>query len=487
MVTVDANSVLDLNGYDLSLRQLQLNDGGSVMTGVGTLGLLNGAQVQVGSLDPVQGSQASSRISGFIALPGLGNITFSVNPFLQRFTRSPELDVLAAISGANVHGGPATLIKEGLGQMRLSGNNTFSGNLNINAGSVIAASPNALGGTLRGTTVNNGASLVLDGGISIAAEYVTLNSSNAAALDNRSGNNVWGGEIYLNRNSSISVVGADSLVASGLIDGPGALVKVGSGNLILAGSANNTYAGQTSVNQGTLLLNKSSATAIPNALEVGAIDGSSAGTVRNLTSYQIAGNILVHPLGLYDVNGQVEDVDFLHLYGGATLQTGVGHLSLNTGGAIYVYPGTNTTATINDHLYLDPGNHLVTVGSGATSPGVNDLVINAAISESSTGASLQKEGPGRMRLTGPNTYTGSTTVNAGTLRVDGAQGQSPVTVNSGTLQGTGTVGALSLTSASATLAQGASPGILNCGSLGGGSGALQMELNGTTPGPGGYD
>jgi autotransporter-associated beta strand protein len=488
LVTVNANSVLDLNGYNQTLSQLRLNDGGSVMTGVGTLTLPNGALVQVGSLDPILGSRASSTISGFIGLPTLGNITFSVNPFVLTFTRSPELDVPAAISGAINHGATATLFKEGLGQMRLSGNSSFSGNLFINAGKVIAASANALGGTFRGTTVNNDASLVLDGGINIAAEYVGLNSSNSAALDNRSGNNIWGGEIYLNRDSTINVIGADSLIASGLIDGPGALVKVGSGNLIMAGNVNNTYAGETFVNQGTLLLDKPVAvTAIPTALEIGAADDSTAGTARNLNSYQIVGNIYVHSRGLYDVNGLEENVDYLHLYGGATVQTGTGWLYLKTGGAIYVYPQTNSTATINGHLGLDPGNHLVTVATGTTLPDVSDLTINALVAETSTAASLQKEGLGRMRLTVADTYTGGTTVNGGTLQVDGSIAQGTVTVNAGTLQGLGTVGPVSLTSVSAIVAPGDSPGILNCGSFGGGGGTLQVELNGTTPGPLGYD
>jgi autotransporter-associated beta strand protein len=487
LVTVNVNSVLDLNGYNQSLSQLRLNDGGSVMTGVGTLTLPNGALVQVGSLDPLRGSLATSTINGFIGLPTLGNITFSVNPFLLTFTRGPELDVGAAISGAINHGATATLFKEGLGQMRLSGNSTFSGNFFINGGKVIAASANALGGTFRGTIVNNDASLVLDGGINIAAEYLTLNSSNAAALENLSGNNIWGGEIYLNRDSTINVIGADSLIASGLIDGPGALVKVGSGNLLLAGNVNNTYVGETFVNQGTLLLDKPTAvTAIPGAVEIGAVDDSTAGTVRNLTSYQIVGNIYVHSRGLYDVNGQEENTDALVMYGNGDVETGAGYVSLKTGAPIFVYPGTNTTSTINGTLMLDPGNHILNVGSGATTSGVQDLVINAVIGETSSGGALQKEGAGRMRLAANNSYTGATTVNAGTLQVDGSQGQSAVTINSGTLQGSGTVGAVSLTSASATVSPGASPGILSSGSFGGGSGTVRIELNGTTPGTG-YD
>jgi len=134
---------------------------------------------------------------------------------------------------------------------------------------------------------------------------------------------------------------------------------------------------------------------------------------------------------------------------------------------------------------LDPGNHVITVASAG---GGNDLNIVAAISQTSTAAGIQKEGPGRMTLATANSYTGTTTVNAGTLQVDGAQSQSTVQINGGTLQGIGSVGPIFATSASATIAPGDSPGILTCGSFdaSGGSGVLRVELNGTTPGSG-YD
>lgn len=205
-----------------------------------------------------------------------------------------------------------------------------------------------------------------------------------------------------------------ALQVSALITGAGSLVKTGPGTMTIAGTDFNDFAGEAYVNQGTLQLNKPLAsTAIPGPVEVGTADGSSAGVLRNLNSYQIVGNIYVHSQGLYDINGQVENTDYLTLDGNATVQTGAGYLSIKTGAGITVNPGVNTTATINDHVYLDPGNHIVTVGSGATSPGVKDFVINASIGETSGTASLQKEGPGKMKLTGDNSYTGTTFVNGG--------------------------------------------------------------------------
>ena len=488
-VTVNANSLFDLNGYNVILTQLTLNDGGNVNTRAGTLSLADGASVSVGSLSAF-GSHAASTISGNLLLP-VGIASFNVSPHASTppLVFGPELDIPAAISGGST--AQITAVdKYGLGQLQLDGNNPHSSRIRVYEGTLIAANGGALGDSSAGTYVYNGASLALDTGIILPSENLVLDSTNAAALDNRSGNNVWGGGIYLNRDSSIHVGGNDSLIATGVIDGPGSLIKAGTGNLILSGTGYNTYAGETFVNQGTLFMDKPLAvTAVPGALEIGAIDGSSAGTVRNLNSYQVVGNIYVHTLGLLDVNGQTENVDALSLYGNGAVQTGAGYLNLKVGGAIYVYPGANTTATINGNVAMDAGNHLITVASGANLPGVNDLVISAAISQTSPAASIQKEGAGRMRLTAANTYTGSTTVNAGTLQVDGTQPQSPVTITAGTLAGSGTVGHVYMNGASGAVAPGASPGILTCSNLNFGilhSGTLQVELNGTAPGSG-YD
>jgi autotransporter-associated beta strand protein len=69
---------------------------------------------------------------------------------------------------------------------------------------------------------------------------------------------------------------------------------------------------------------------------------------------------------------------------------------------------------------------------------------------------LTKSTSGTVTLSGANSYTGPTVINAGTLQVDGSLSASAVTVNAGTLAGVGTItGPVTLTGG--TLAPGDSP------------------------------
>ena len=100
---------------------------------------------------------------------------------------------------------------------------------------------------------------------------------------------------------------------------------------------------------------------------------------------------------------------------------------------------------------------------------------------------LSKTGAGTLVFTNSNTYTGPTTVDAGTLRVDGSITSATTVKTGATLAGSGTTGAVTVESGG-TLAPGASPGILHTGNLSLLSGSsLNIEIQGATPGIGGYD
>jgi autotransporter-associated beta strand protein len=486
MVTVNANSALNLNGRDQTLSQLNLNDGGGVQTGTGHLILANGS-VNVASLSGL-GSHASSTISGYITVPGGvrgGYAIFNVatNAPTPPLLLTPELEVPAIISGGTLNRGNV-LYKAGLGQMQLTGNNTFLHVVEVDEGTLIAGSAGALGSASAATTVKNGATLALDGGVTISGEALLLDSTNVPALDSRSGANTWTGPITLSRGSSINV--NSSLQCSGVISGSGNLIKVGSGNLIFAGAANNTYAGDTFVNAGTLVLQTpAGVTAIPQNVVIGTGPGGAAATLLQQSSFSIIGQVTVNGGGLWDLSGQAEGFSSispppLTLNDGGSVQTGSGIIYLPVGGDVVVNPGASSSS-INGNIGLDAGLHHFTVGSGGSDPG---LTVYAAIGQTGSAAAIQKDGPGLLRLSGANTYTGTRVVTAGTLEVDGSQAQSPIQINGGTLKGIGTVGSVSFTGASGIIAPGDSPGVLTSGNLGlgSGSGTLQVELNGTTPG-----
>ena len=162
--------------------------------------------------------------------------------------------------------------------------------------------------------------------------------------------------------------------------------------------------------------------------------------------------------------------------------------------------GTNTTFDVlgnmttrgggTVHLGTLTGNGTITGPGGADgtatysigAKGVNSE-FSGAISDNTSvrRVAVTKTGAGILTLSGTNTYTGATAVNAGTLQVNGSLGASVVTVGaSGTLGGTGTIGGA--TTVNGTLAPGASPGVLTFNSTLTLAGTANMELNGTARG-----
>jgi autotransporter-associated beta strand protein len=127
--------------------------------------------------------------------------------------------------------------------------------------------------------------------------------------------------------------------------------------------------------------------------------------------------------------------------------------------------------------YILPGKTL-TVGSNNLSTEVSGVIVGA-------GGSLVKTGSGTLTLSGTNTYTGTTTVNAGSLLVDGSIASSSLTtVNSGAaLHGSGTVGP-TIVNAGGFLVPGpvGTPGSINvAGSLAFQSGAFYLvQVNPST-------
>ncbi len=163
-----------------------------------------------------------------------------------------------------------------------------------------------------------------------------------------------------------------------------------------------------------------------------------------------------------------------------TLVAGSGRLAQLTAIAGETTVAAGATLDFQDNL--SGGGINVLLGAGVVNTGVlseTSLVVNSgdfAGNISGNGA-LVKETEGTLILSGQNAFIGGTTINAGTLLVNGdlSFGLGSATVNSGaTLGGNGILGAIYLNGG--TLAPGSSAGTLTAQNLEWESGVLSFDL-----------
>jgi autotransporter-associated beta strand protein len=226
------------------------------------------------------------------------------------------------------------------------------------------------------------------------------------------------GAVNLNGNAlSNNVATSSRSEIRGVISGSGELIKNGVGTLQLAGGSGNIYSGTTTVNSGTLELNKSVGDAIPGPLVIGDGSGGPDGDiVRSLTSTVIgAVPIRINSSGLLDLDGFSDTIGSLTLNGG-DVTTGAGLLSLS-GNLTNLASG----ASISGNLALIGITHIFNISAS--------LTISAAISGSGS-AGITQIGSGQWTLSGANTFPGQTIVSGFLIAAnDAALGANSSTTN----------------------------------------------------------
>ncbi len=360
--------------------------------------------------------------------------------------------LVAGILGNNWNVQVAGVIKTGAGAMVLAGTNTYTGDTRIYGGRLKLAVPPALqtavldwnnyGGALDLSALTN----AVLGGLK-GAQALMLPSGFALSLGNTTAS------------------------YAGVLGGTNATVtKVGNGTQVLSGGG--TWTGVTTVNGGVLQLGKQS----PSAAQSWAtpVIRVNAGGVLQFVSHDNFGNATGFPTtALVVSNGTVTSTDFFNPLGpltlsGGTLMSDGGHFMWGT--YWLKAPVTVTghapstlaaTARANARVDLLPAPGTVFNVEDVTGDGAADLTAAVVLANpaASVGA-LAKEGPGTLRLTGANTYGGTTVVDGGTLLVDGVHtGGGAYTVVAGSLGGSGSIpGAVTVTGAG-TLAPGGTNGV----------------------------
>ncbi|MFW7358333.1 MAG: autotransporter-associated beta strand repeat-containing protein [Brucella sp.] len=345
-----------------------------------------------------------------------GDLTFSGGSLqLGATLNSTRLVYLAADGTIDTNGhdgtfsgafdGTGRLTKSGGGTLVLSGSNGYTGGTAIDGGTLSAGADNNLGAA-SGDLTFNGGELALSDSFDVA-RAVHLEAA--------------GGTIFTDGNDS---------TFSGVIDGTGALTKIGVGTLTLSGT--NTYTGGTAINGGTLLISRDENLGDKKG------DLTIHGGILQLGG-ELDTNRLVHltAMGMVDTNGNNGMFSNTIDGAGSLTKMGAGTLTLsgtNTytggtrvmGGVLSISDDRNLGASTGA-LSIDNGTLLLTADltSGrSVMLGVHGGTIETAASTSSTfsgvfsnAGKLTKAGDGTLILTGANTYNGGTTVSGGILQI----------------------------------------------------------------------
>ena len=280
----------------------------------------------------------------------------------QALTVSGPIDLTLANASAVdgvISGADTRLSKSGAGRLVLSGSNSYTGTTTVNAGTLEIGGAGLLGGgSYSGNIANTGTFL--------------YNGTNSQTL-------------------------------SGVISGSGGLTKSNSGNLTL--SANNTYTGTTTIINGgadysagnQLRLSNASGPAILGNVTIGNNSGTNAGAMLVTTQNNQLGSSSVITInntssgfGYFELRGTAQTI--AGLSGAASARTVVQNQESGT-------LASAATLTINNTNNFTYGGIIRDAYFGSVAP-----------------LSIIKNGSGTQTFSGNNSYTGMTTINAGTLQ-----------------------------------------------------------------------
>lgn len=291
----------------------------------------------------------------------------------------------------------------GTGLYWLTQDNTYTGATTIsNTGSRIRIThANALGTTAGGTSVSSGAALEIQGGITTAAEALSLSGggiSNGGALRNISGDNTYTGAITLaaaarihsdsgtltldvasgsaitSTDLGVTFGGAgDMHIKDGISLGTGSLTKEGLGTLTIDTTV--SYTGATSVIDGTLAVKGNISTSI-----------TTVGTGATLAGNGTTGAVTIE--------------------NGGTLAPGL------SAGTLTISGNLGLNATSNLAFELDPSSTTIGLGVNDLVTGVSNLTLDGLLAVTATSGSFTGVTSGTWRLIN---YTGTLTNNGLTL------------------------------------------------------------------------
>lgn len=402
--------VLTMNGGNLNflgnsaaassetIGQLALSTGHNVVTvtpgagGSTTLTFANNP-----GFNRTAGATALFRGTSFGSAPAanVSTLMFTTAPTLVGAAGAASSATISIIKGAfgdsSLSGTGSDMVTYNVGNtngLRLLNGAGFSGEYATNL-STANANVKLTANTAATTTNTN--SLILNGfGVTNPGGATTLPIASGSLAGNiliNTANDIAGANTTLGitTNELVILATANSTISAVIgTAAAGPVTLSGTGNVTVSGT--NPYTGLTSVNYATLTAGAS------NVISSGAV------TVNG---------------GIYNLNGNSDTIGALTLRGG-TVTTGVGTITL--GGNLTTIANGNITSLVTGNLGLG-ANRVFDIGDGLMD---NDAVITAVISGAFT--VTKSTGAGVLVFAGDNSYTGLTTISAGTIRLGSAGG-----------------------------------------------------------------
>jgi len=371
-LTKAGNGTLTIGTVNTYAGATSINGGRVVLTGSGTLGSGSALTMAGGSLDLGNGTRTVGAVS--VTAPASAGDTIGNGSLTGSSYAASNATGTAVISANLLANGSAGFVKSGAGAVTLSGANTFTGGLTLNAGTVNISSSGALGAgsvILVGGSLDNitGQAATFTNALTFNGDFAFIGTADLTFSGATTLGSAAGSTRIVTVNGSSLTLGA---VANGTTGN--SLTKAGAGSIVLSGT--NTYTGVTTVQNGSLRL-------------TGSLPAASSMVLGN------TGNS-----GKFILGGAA----------GAVNQTLASLTTSGTGTANAVVGGASTLSTL-------------TLGTGTTAVTYGGLLGGAGTNENNLG--LAKTGASALTLSGTSTYDGVTTVTAGgaiIVTADGALG-----------------------------------------------------------------
>jgi autotransporter-associated beta strand protein len=294
-----------------------------------------------------------------------------------------------AITGDSI-AGPGGLTKFGAAALSIATANTFTGPVELFGGTVEISAANNLGAA---------------GSYPLELASTTLRATQTMTL---------GRKMSILDPVTIQVADTMEVTAPGGFGGGGQLIKTGNGTLRFQNYGGGSFQGSMLISQGTVVM-----------------AGGAFNSVIGLSSITVeTGATLLQPAGAFHaLGGAYTTSPVITLEEGATFTINQENYleTVNmTGATINGSSEIRSDFKFNANIFASPIQSVWSANiNGVNSPVTfnvenGPLDVDIALSGAIFNGELVKNGPGTLKLSGINTYTGDTTVNAGILAVNGS-------------------------------------------------------------------